>query len=117
MLPFGSHQTPLYRGSRQNRLKGILMGRVTAFHALYGAYGALMNFVQQHTRSHALVDRNVMVSTEAGAGPGAIAGFLTELVRRTLTWRTPFLSRRVLTNVDTLGTKNLSMRGKDRGAA
>ena len=24
MLPFGSHQAPLYRGSRQNRLKGIL---------------------------------------------------------------------------------------------
>ena len=25
MLPFGSHQAPLYRGSRQNRLKGILI--------------------------------------------------------------------------------------------
>ena len=23
MLPFGSHQAPLYRGSRQNRLKGL----------------------------------------------------------------------------------------------
>ena len=34
-----------------------------------------MNVVQQHTRSHVLVDRNVMVSTAAGAGPGAIAGF------------------------------------------
>jgi hypothetical protein len=34
-----------------------------------------MNVVQQHTRSHVLVDRNGMVSTAAGAGPGAIAGF------------------------------------------
>jgi hypothetical protein len=35
-----------------------------------------MNVVQQHTRSHVLVDRNGMVSTAAGAGPGAIAGFI-----------------------------------------
>ena len=28
MLPFGSHQAPLYRGSRQNRLKVVFLERV-----------------------------------------------------------------------------------------